>query len=193
MTIIIIGGTGFIGSYLARELLNSSSEEIVLFDYRINEKRITDIKDNPRIKTVQGDVSSWSNVVSLFSRTQGIKAIYHFGSLMPPYTENNLQMAFDINIKGSFNVFENARIFEVPRIIYSSSGAIYGPGVELPVTEQTYRDPWTMYGVGKVCSEVIGTYYHRRQNVKFVALRFPALIGSGRIGEGLTMWANNII
>ncbi|MHA1974177.1 MAG: NAD-dependent epimerase/dehydratase family protein [Candidatus Hodarchaeales archaeon] len=192
MAVIITGGTGFIGSFLARELLSSSEEEIILFDYRISEKRILDISNNPRIKIIQGDVSSWSNVVSLF-KDKSIKAVYHFGSLMPPYTENNLQMAFNINIKGSFNVFECARIFKVPKIIYSSSGAIYGPGVDLPVTEQTYRDPWTMYGVGKVCSEVIGTYYHRRKNVKFVAFRFPALIGPGRIGKGLTMWANNII
>ncbi|UCE14582.1 MAG: NAD-dependent epimerase/dehydratase family protein, partial [Candidatus Heimdallarchaeota archaeon] len=64
---------------------------------------------------------------------------------------------------------------------------------DLPITEKTYREPLTMYGVGKVCSEVMGVYYRRRRNVNFVSLRFPALIGPGRTGTGMTIYANNII
>jgi len=112
---------------------------------------------------------------------------------MPPLTESELTDAFNINIQGTFNVLEYARLFNVSQVIYSSSGAIYGPGVELPVKEQSFRDPWTMYGVGKVCSEVLGSFYHRRKGVRFTSIRFPALIGPGRTGKGMTIFANNII
>jgi len=112
---------------------------------------------------------------------------------MPPYTEEELEKAFKINIQGTFNILELARLFNISRVVYSSSAAIYGPGVDLPVTEKTIRDPWTMYGVGKALSEILGSYYSKRQNIEFVAFRFPALIGAGRKGEGMTMWANNII
>jgi threonine 3-dehydrogenase len=193
VSILVTGGTGFIGSFLTTELLEVTSDNIILFDYIINESRISEIKSNPRFKIVQGNIANWPDVISVFKNNPDIKLIYHFGSLMPPYTEEKLLDAFRINIEGSFNVFESARIFEVPKIIYSSSGAVYGPGVDLPITEKTFRDPWTMYGVGKVCSEVIGSYYHRRQNVKFTSIRFPALIGPGRTGRGLTIFANNII
>ena len=193
MSILVTGGTGFIGSFLVHELLESTSDNLILFDYVLNEKRIADIRSNPRVKIVQGNIANWPDLVSVFSNNSEIDKIYHFGSLMPPHTEEKLLDAFRINIQGSFNVFECARIFEVPRIIYSSSGAIYGPGVDLPITEKTFRDPWTMYGVGKVCSEVIGSYYHRRQNISFTSIRFPALIGPGRTGRGLTIFANNII
>ena len=193
MTILITGGTGFIGSFLAKDLINSTSEEIILYDFVINENRIASIKDNSRVTIIKGDVSSWANVHSQFEKLSEITTIYHFGSLMPPLTESELTDAFNINIQGTFNILECARLFNVPQVIYSSSGAIYGPGVELPVTEQSYRDPWTMYGVGKVCSEVIGSFYHRRQGVKFTSIRFPALIGPSRTGKGMTIFANNVI
>ena len=193
MSILITGGTGFIGSFLTHALLESTPEDLILFDYILNESRIGDIKSNPRVSIIQGDISNWPDIVSVFKDNPNIEKIYHFGSLMPPHTEEKLLDAFKINIQGSFNIFECARVFGVPKIIYSSSGAIYGPGVDLPITEKTFRDPWTMYGVGKVCSEVIGSYYHRRQNVSFTSIRFPALIGPGRTGRGLTIFANNII
>ncbi len=193
MVIIISGGTGFIGSFLAREFLNNTTETIILFDFILNKSRITDIISNSKINLIQGDVSNWADTVNLFKKFDDIRALYHFGSLMPPYTEEQLNKAFQINIMGTFNVLECAKLFQIPKIVYSSSGAIYGPGVDLPVTEKSYRDPWTFYGVGKVCSEVLGAYYHRRQGIKFVTIRFPALIGPGRIGKGMTMWANNII
>jgi nucleoside-diphosphate-sugar epimerase len=112
---------------------------------------------------------------------------------MPPITEEKLESSFRINIQGTFNILECARQFSIPRVIYSSSGAVYGPGVDLPITEKSFRDPWTFYGVGKVCSEVLGTYYSRRQNINFTSLRFPALIGPGRTGKGMTIYSNNII
>ncbi|WP_455464115.1 NAD-dependent epimerase/dehydratase family protein [Candidatus Hodarchaeum mangrovi] len=192
MTILITGGTGFIGSYLARELISSVTDDLYLFDYYINRKRITDLIDNPKIHIIQGDIACWTDLVPLF-KENNFSSIFHFGSLMPPYTEEKLEKAFKINIQGTFNILELARHFNVSRVIYSSSGAIFGPGVDLPVTEKTIRDPWTMYGVGKAISEILGSYYNKRQNVQFVALRFPALIGPGRKGEGMTMWANNII
>lgn len=190
---MVTGGTGFIGSFLAKELINSTSEEVILYDFIINEKRIASIKDNPRVIIIKGDVSNWAEVNSQFEKFDEIATIYHFGSLMPPLTESELTNAFNVNIQGTFNILECARLFNIPQVIYSSSGAIYGPGVELPVTEHSYRDPWTMYGVGKVCSEVLGSFYHRRKGVKFTSIRFPALIGPGRTGKGMTIFANNII
>ena len=193
MTILIIGGTGFIGSFLAREMITQTFEDLILFDFIINKDRIEDISSIPRISLHKGDVSKYSDLESILSDNDSINTIFHFGSLMPPMTEINLIDAFKINIEGTFNVLEVTRKYKVPKVIYSSSGAVYGPGVDLPITEKTYRDPWTMYGVGKTCSEVLGGFYTKRHNVQFIAIRFPALIGPGRTGKGMTMYANNIV
>ena len=193
MSLLITGGTGFIGSFLARSLLSTTDKELILFDYMINRKRIMDFEANPRVHFFQGDVSYWSDLMSLCKKFDSIEGIFHFGSIMPPITEEKLEASFRVNIQGTFNILECARYFSIPKVIYSSSGAIYGPGVELPIHEKSYRDPWTFYGVGKVCSEVLGTYYSHRQNVDFTTIRLPALIGPGRTGRGMTIYSNNII
>ncbi|MFX0123548.1 MAG: NAD-dependent epimerase/dehydratase family protein [Candidatus Hodarchaeota archaeon] len=193
MTTLITGGTGFTGSFLARHLIETTNEELILFDYIINEKRIHDLKDNSRVEIIRGDISNWSEIKCLSRSFQEICNIFHFGSLMPPFTETKTKTAFQVNIQGTFNILEYAHLFGVTNVFYASSAAIYSPGVDLPITEKTYREPLTMYGVGKVCSEVMGVYYRRRKNINFVTLRFPALIGPGRSGAGMTMYANNII
>lgn len=192
MTILITGGTGFTGSFLARHLIETTNEDLILFDYIINEKRMHDLKDNPKIEIIQGDLSNWSEIKQL-SHSFQIDNIYHFGSLMPPFTETQTETAFSVNIRGTFNILEYAHQFGVSNVIYASSAAVYSPGVDLPITEKTYREPLTMYGVGKVCSEVMGAYYRRRKNVNFVTLRFPAIIGPGRTGAGMTIYTSNII
>lgn len=193
MAILITGGTGFMGSFLARHLLETTKEELILFDYFINKKRIKDIETNPRIWIFQGDLSNWSEIVPIFKHDNSIDTIFHFGSLMPPFTEEQTETAFRVNIQGSFNILECASLYGVSKVIYASSAAIYSPGLDLPITEKSYREPLTMYGVGKVCTEVMGVYYNRRKNVDFVTFRFPALIGPGRTGAGMTIYANNIV
>ncbi len=191
MTTLITGGTGFTGSFLARHLIETTNEDLILFDYIINEKRIQDFKNNSRIEIIRGDLSSWSEIKRLSNSS--IDNIFHFGSLMPPFTETKIKTAFQVNIQGTFHILEYAHLFGVSNVFYASSAAVYSPGVDLPITENTYREPLTMYGVGKVCSEVMGVYYRRRKNINFVTLRFPALIGPGRSGVGMTIYANNII
>ncbi|MFX0184934.1 MAG: NAD-dependent epimerase/dehydratase family protein [Candidatus Hodarchaeota archaeon] len=131
MSILITGGTGFIGSFLARHLLNNSSEQLVLLDYFINQKRITDIIQNERVEIIQGDISNWSELISLGKSIDSISTIYHFASIMPPVTENKLEVSFRVNIQGTFNILEYARYFGVSKVIYASSGAVYGPGVDI--------------------------------------------------------------
>ncbi len=193
MATLITGGTGFMGSFLARHLLETTKEELILFDYYINKKRIEDIETSRKVWVFQGDLSNWSEIVPIFKHNNQIDTIFHFGSLMPPFTEEQTEAAFKVNIQGSFNILECAHLYGVSKVIYASSAAIYSPGIDLPITEKTYREPLTMYGVGKVCTEVLGAFYNRRKNVNFVTLRFPALVGPGRTGAGMTIYANNIV
>ncbi|MHA2306110.1 MAG: NAD-dependent epimerase/dehydratase family protein, partial [Candidatus Hodarchaeales archaeon] len=74
MTILITGGSGFIGSFLARHLLDTTEIELILLDYSINQKRITDLEKNPRVHVIQGDISCWSELVSLCTQFDQIDA-----------------------------------------------------------------------------------------------------------------------
>ena len=186
---LITGGMGFIGTYLARALLKEG-EEVVLFDVVRTSPLIKDIKD--RVKIVQGDVSSWAEVLQVVKQFK-IDGIYHTGALLSASAEEKPITAYHVNAGGTFNVLEAARLFNVERVMYLSTIASYGPGIPDTVNEDTIQMPISMYGVTKVFCERLGEYYYRKFGVDFRGVRLPAVIGPGRGAGGASAYSTLMI
>ena len=185
---LITGGMGFIGTYLAHALL-AKGEEVVLFDVMTNSPLIQDIKS--KVKIVQGDLSSWAEVLGAVKQYK-IDGIYHTGALLSASAEEKPITAYQVNAGGTFNILEAARLFNVKRVIYTSTIASYGLGLDR-VNEETIQMPISMYGVTKVFSERLGEYYHRKFGVDFRAVRLPSVIGPGRGGGGASAYSTLMI
>lgn len=185
---LITGGMGFIGTYLAHELL-AKGEEVVLFDLITHSPLIQDIKN--KVEIVQGDLSSWAEVLEVVKRYK-IDGIYHTGALLSASAEEKPIAAYQVNAGGTFNILEAARLFDVKRVIYTSTIASYGLGLDT-VNEDTIQMPISMYGVTKVFSERLGEYYHRKFGVDFRAVRLPSVIGPGRGGGGASAYSTLMI
>ncbi|MCK4782500.1 MAG: NAD-dependent epimerase/dehydratase family protein [Desulfobacteraceae bacterium] len=176
---LITGGHGFLGYYLAKLLLEEG-EEVVLFDV-VSESRFTEgIKD--RVKTVRGDLRNWVQVLDVV-KDNDISCIFHAGALIPPVTEQSPAAAYAVNVTGTFNVLEAARLFGVDRVIYLSTLATFGRDVPRIVPNDAPQHPPNMYGVTKLCSERLGEYYYTRFGVNFRGVRFPPIIGMGRFDK----------
>jgi threonine 3-dehydrogenase len=188
MAKLITGGLGFIGVYLARALLKRG-EEVVLFDVATKSPLIRDIED--RVKIVQGDLSSWAEVLEVVKQYK-IDGIYHTGALLSASAEEKPIMAYQVNAGGTFNILEAARLFNVKRVIYTSTIASYGLGLDT-VNEDTIQMPISMYGVTKVFSERLGEYYQRKFGVDFRAVRLPSVIGPGRGAGGASAYSTLMI
>ncbi len=173
---LITGGHGFIGYYLAKLLLEED-EQVVLFDVAPESRLTKGIRD--RVKIVGGDLSNWAQVLDVV-KYNAINCIYHAGALLPPVTEQYPTAAYAVNITGTFNVLEAARLFDVEGVIYLSTLATFGRDVPPIVPNDASQRPPNMYGVTKVCSERLGEYYHTRFGVNFRGVRFPPIIGMGR-------------
>jgi len=93
MTKLITGGLGFIGTNLARALLQKG-EEVVLFDVVRSSPLIHDIKD--KLKIVQGDLSSWAEVLEVVKQFK-IDGIYHTGALLSASAEEKPITAYQVN------------------------------------------------------------------------------------------------
>jgi len=185
---LITGGMGFIGTYLAHALL-AKGEEVVLFDVISNSPLIQDIKN--KVKIVQGDLSSWAEVMEVVKQYK-IDGIYHTGALLSASAEEKPITAYNVNAGGTFNVLEAARLFNIKRVVYTSTIASYGLGLNT-VDEDTIQMPISMYGVTKVFSERLGEYYHRKFGVDFRAVRLPSVIGPGRGGGGASAYSTLMI
>lgn len=188
MAKLITGGMGFIGTYLAHSLL-AKGEDVVLFDVITNSPLIEDIKN--KIKIVQGDLASWAEVLEVVKQYK-IDGIYHTGALLSASAEEKPITAYNVNAGGTFNVLEAARLFNVKRVVYTSTIASYGLGLHT-VNEDTIQMPISMYGVTKVFCERLGEYYYRKFGVDFRAVRLPSVIGPGRGGGGASAYSTLMI
>jgi len=188
MAKLITGGMGFIGTYLAHALL-AKGEDVILFDVITSSPLIKDIKN--KIKIVQGDLASWAEVLEVVKQYK-IDGIYHTGALLSASAEEKPITAYNVNAGGTFNVLEAARLFNVKRVVYTSTIASYGLGLHT-VDEDTIQMPISMYGVTKVFCERLGEYYYRKFGVDFRAVRLPSVIGPGRGGGGASAYSTLMI
>ena len=173
---LITGGLGFIGYHLTNLLLDQG-EEVIIFDVAASSPLFRDIQD--RVTLNRGDVSNWSQVLDAV-RSSEADCIVHAGAMLPPGSEQNPQAAYSINMNGTYNVLEAARMFDVKSVMFISTLATYGRDVPAVVPNDAAQHPVNMYGVTKVCGERLGEYYHRRFGVNFRGVRLTPILGMGR-------------
>ena len=175
---LIVGGLGLFGRYLAGKLLEGG-EEVALFD---REDRLPpgfeDLKGH--VETMSGDITSLPHVVEAVKKS-GPDCIFHVAALMNAPCESSPAVGFYVNIQGTFHVLEAARLFGVRQVLFPSSRATFGPDTPAVVTGDMPQRPTVMYGVTKVCGELLGEYYGRRYGFDFRGLRFPVVVGAGRL------------
>ena len=188
-SILITGGTGFIGSHLARKLLNNGYN-VVLLDIRIRKKLIKDIVEKVRI--VKGDITVPTQLADAVN-TYDVDAIVHYAALKSSAAEKNPQLAYRINFEGLWNVFEIARAMDLSTVIFASSIAAYGPGLPQIVKEDIYTIPHTLYGISKQLGEMLGLWFFRKYGIEFAAFRYGSVIGPGRCDGGASAYSTLII
>ena len=124
-------------------------------------------------------------------RRHDIGTVYHMAAILSATGEKNPQLAWNVNINGTYNILEIAREHALARVFIPSSIAAFGPETPREATPQeTILRPKTMYGVTKVAGELLADYYVRRFNVDVRGCRFPGIIShETRPGGGTTDYA----
>lgn len=185
LNILITGGTGFIGAYLANALRDAGNN-VSLFD--INPRR--ELLHSPEaFEIINGDLAELSHVLEAAKEKD---VIYHTGALLSASAEESPVTAYRVNLGGTFNVLEAARLLGVGTVVFTSTAATYGAGLKT-VDDETLQRPTTMYGVCKVASERLGEYYHRKFGVNFRGVRFPSILGAGRGPGGASAYSTLMI
>jgi len=203
--ILITGGTGFIGSYLAMRLLErNDQEQVLLFDCNPDMRRLTGFNERyskvkSRISFVQGDLGSLELVLALFEHKP--KSVFHLGALLSAGADANPTQGFQVDTLGTRHVLEAARIYcqrqnmDPVKVIFPSTIASFGSFITAGqmVKNEDIQMPTTMYGVSKVSSERLGEYYQRKEWVDFRAVRFPSVIGAARGPGGTTVYSTLMV
>lgn len=190
MAILVTGGTGFIGSYLVKELLGRG-EDVVVYDLFPNTDLIREVAD--RVELVRGDILDSVELLRTI-KSHGVEDIFHLAYLLIADSREKPSLALRVNCEGLNNMFEVARIADTGKVVWASSTGVYGPAKYYtgPVDEDTPTKPTTVYGACKVLNEFMGSYYFETYGLDNIALRPTVVYGAGRKRGGFT-FANDLV
>jgi threonine 3-dehydrogenase len=192
MSVLITGGTGFIGAQVVRFLLEKGEKDLVVFDINRSTKLLSDVED--RIEVVRGDLGNMSHVLNVV-KTFSPAVIYHLGGMLSIPSDADPAASFKANAMGTFHILEAARLFEVPQVLFSSTLGTYGYGLDgraEAIDDYTLQRPTIFYGATKVFCEHMGLFYKRKYGLDFRGLRYPSIVGPGVKTPGVaqfTSWA----
>ena len=176
--ILVIGGAGLIGSHVAEELLKEDVKEVIVYDNfcRGTQENLEEALKDPRCRIFEigGDILQTD---ILDQAVKGVDGVIHLAALWLLQCYEYPRAAFDVNIRGTFNVLEACVANKVKRLVYSSSASVYGDAVEEPMTENHPYNNWTFYGATKIAGEHMFKAYHKRYGLEGVGLRYMNVYG----------------
>ena len=185
--ILITGACGQIGTELTQELRERYGQKNVL---------ATDIKEDVPCEISDAgpyrilDVTDLSGLKQIIIKNR-IDTIYHMSAILSATGEKNPQLAWYVNMMGTYYILEAAREFNVGQVFVPSSIAVFGPETPRQNTPQeTILLPKTIYGVTKVAGELLSDYYVSRFGLDVRGCRYPGIISHKTLpGGGTTDYA----
>jgi UDP-glucose 4-epimerase len=176
--IVVLGGAGLIGSHTVDQLLAEGVKEVLIYDNFVRGSRsnlAAALRDQRvRIHDVGGDILQTD---ILRAALEGADGVFHFAALWLLQCHDYPRSAFDVNIRGTFNVLEACMAKGVKRLVYSSSASVYGDAVQDPMTEDHPFNNRNFYGATKIAGEAMARAFHHRYGLDFVGLRYMNVYG----------------
>jgi nucleoside-diphosphate-sugar epimerase len=182
---LVTGGSGFIGVYLLKELAEQG-EEVINYDLlpptEELQKFLGALKD--KVIFVKGNILDWPTLLSVVAERK-VQRIVHMAALFDPQESNRIPyFTHQVNIVGTLNVLEAAKIYRLQRVVFASSIGVYPEKTYEPMDERhPVLIPGTAhgshYGASKTAGEILGLAYWKNNGVSFVALRFSGVFGYG--------------
>ena len=183
--VLVIGGSGFIGSHVVDALVQEDVAQITVYDNfcRGTRANLDQALKDPRvgIYEVGGDILQADVLASAVKEAD---YVFHLAALWLLQCHDYPRAAFDVNVQGTFNVLEACRDHGVKRLVYSSSASVYGDAVEIPMTESHPFNNRTFYGATKIAGEAMCRAFFDRYGLSYAGLRYMNVYGARQDYKG---------
>ena len=176
--ILVIGGAGFIGSFVVAELLKHDVNKVIVYDNfaRGNPDYLLEQLKDSRCSIYKngGDIR---DVDILNDAVSEVDFVICLAAMWLLHCKDYPRTAFEVNIKGTFNVLEACVKNNIKKLVWSSSASVYGDAVELPMTEDHPFNNKNFYGASKIAGEAMATAFNDRYGLKVIGLRYMNVYG----------------
>lgn len=174
MLYLVTGGAGFIGSHIVEKLVQKGEKVRVLDNFSSGRRENLKHLSN-KIELVEGDIRDFWTVIQA---VEGVDFILHQAALTSvqrsiknPLTTN------EVNINGTLNILEAAKIHKIKRLVYASSSSVYGDTPTLPKVESMAPNPISPYAISKLAGEEYCQVFYRVYALETVCLRYFNVFG----------------
>lgn len=180
MRTLVTGAGGQVGLDLIRALLEQGDEV-----------HATDISPRPAAAADLPETLPWHRLdvtdpEQVYARLDSLRPerVFHLAAILSARGEVDPGVTYRVNQGGTYNVLEACRLTDVRQLVFTSTIAVFGPGLPETVGDDVALHPTTMYGVTKAAGELLGEYYFKRFGLDVRGVRFPGLISASIPGGG---------
>ena len=178
MKFAVTGGAGFVGNNIVRLLVSKGHSVVVIDNLHTGKKEnLEDVFE--KIEFFQTDIRNYDEIEKILKNVDGI---FHEAALtIVQESFDKKEEYFDVNVKGTENIFKIARKYE-KKVVYASSSSIYGDSKQIPIKENSTRNPINPYGQTKLDDEFLAEKYSN-EGLEVIGLRYFNIFGKGQTGS----------
>ena len=202
-TYFITGSSGFIGSNLAKRILNKEDNVLVIgldnmnnyYDVKIKEWRLAKLNKYDNFKFIKGDLADKETVENIFKEYHPNIVVNLAAQAGVRYSITNPDAYIQSNLIGFYNILECCRNYPVEHLVYASSSSVYGSNKKVPYsTDDKVDNPVSLYAATKKSNELMAHSYSKLYNIPSTGLRFFTVYGpAGRPDMAYFGFTNKLI
>ncbi len=202
MKILVTGAAGFIGSFLAKRLLETTDYQIIgvdnlndYYDVSLKEARLEMLKPYDKFIFIKGDISDKAFIDKLFNDYKFDIVVNLAAQAGVRYSIDHPDVYINSNIIGFYNILEACRYYPVKHLVYASSSSVYGGNTKVPFsTDDKVDNPVSLYAATKKSDELLAHAYSKLYNIPTTGLRFFTVYGPmGRPDMAYFSFTNKLI
>ena len=185
-TYFITGVAGFIGSNLAKRILNEEKDVLVVgldsvndyYDVKLKEYRLSGLNDFSNFKFIKGNLADKECVENIFKEYNPEIVVNLAAQAGVRYSITNPDAYIEANLIGFYNILECCRHYPVEHLVYASSSSVYGGNTKIPFsTDDKVDNPVSLYAATKKSNELLAHSYSKLYNIPSTGLRFFTVYG----------------
>lgn len=184
--VFITGAAGFIGSNLAKRLLDAASDTQIIgldnindyYDVRIKESRLAKIEKFENFTFIKGNLADKALIFKIFEDYKPDIVVNLGAQAGVRYSITNPDAYIESNMLGFYNILEACRHYPVEHLVYASSSSVYGTNKKVPYsTDDKVDNPVSLYAATKKSNELMAHAYAKLYNIPCTGLRFFTVYG----------------